>query len=79
LPDGELVPVQLISKYWSLNNFWVDKVNVLFFSIGCVNRKYMTNHFYFTDKEKEISLKPGSYFDVIGQLNSGSKLHQNSI
>jgi hypothetical protein len=45
------------------------------FSIECINGKSIVNHSYFKNKEKEIILMPGSYFEVMGQLDSGSELH----
>lgn len=45
------------------------------FSIQCINGKSVTNHSYFKNKEKEIILMPGSYFEVIGRLNPAPQLH----
>ena len=45
------------------------------FSIQCVNGKSVANHSYFKNTEKEIILMPGSYFEVIGQLNPARQLH----
>ncbi len=45
------------------------------FSIQCINGKSVANHSYFKNKEKEIILLPGSYFEVIGQLNPAPQLH----
>jgi hypothetical protein len=45
------------------------------FSIDCFNGKSIANHSYFNDKEKEIILMPGSYFEVMGQLKPSSDLH----
>ena len=45
------------------------------FSIECFNGKSIENHSYFKNTEKEIILMPGSYFEVIGQLNSGNQLY----
>ena len=45
------------------------------FSIDCINGKSVANHSYFKNKEKEVILMPGSYFEVIGQLDSGHQLH----
>ena len=45
------------------------------FSIDCINGKSIVKHSYFKNTEKEIILMPGSYFEVVGQLNSGSQLH----
>ncbi len=45
------------------------------FSIECINGKSIANHSYFRNKEKEIILMPGSYFEVIGQLKPASQLY----
>jgi len=45
------------------------------FSIECMNGKSVVNHSYFKNAEKEIILMPGSYFEVIGQLNPAPQLH----
>lgn len=45
------------------------------FSIECMNGKSVVNHSYFKNTEKEIILMPGSYFEVIGQLNPAPQLH----
>jgi NAD:arginine ADP-ribosyltransferase len=45
------------------------------FSIECINGKSIGNHSYFKNTEKEIILMPGSYFEVIGQLNPAPELH----
>ncbi|CAF5221272.1 unnamed protein product [Rotaria magnacalcarata] len=45
------------------------------FSIECVNGKSVAKHSYFKNTEKEIILLPGSYFEVISQLNSADELH----
>ncbi|CAF1462503.1 unnamed protein product [Rotaria sordida] len=45
------------------------------FSIECINGKSVVAHSYFKNVEKEIILMPGSYFEVIGQLNPASELH----
>ncbi len=45
------------------------------FSIECINGKSIANHSYFKNKEKEIVLMPGSYFEVVGQLNPAPDLH----
>ncbi|CAF4912696.1 unnamed protein product [Rotaria sp. Silwood1] len=39
------------------------------FSIEYINGKSVAKHSYFKNSEKEIILMPGSYFEVIGQLN----------
>ncbi|CAF4677991.1 unnamed protein product [Rotaria sp. Silwood2] len=39
------------------------------FSIECINGKSVVKHSYFKNSEKEIILMPGSYFEVMGQLN----------
>jgi hypothetical protein len=44
------------------------------FSIECINGKSVGNHSYYKNKEKEIILMPGSYFEVIGQLNPAPQL-----
>jgi hypothetical protein len=44
------------------------------FSIECINGKSVVSHSYFKNTEKEIILMPGSYFEVIGQLNPAPKL-----
>jgi len=45
------------------------------FSIESFNGKSISNHSYFKNKEEEIILMPGSYFEVLGQLNPTSQLH----
>jgi hypothetical protein len=45
------------------------------FSIECINGKSIANHSYFKNTEKEIILMPGSYFQVIEQLNPAPQLH----
>jgi hypothetical protein len=45
------------------------------FSIECINGKSVANHSYFKNTEKEIILMPGSYFEVIGQLNPAPQLY----
>jgi hypothetical protein len=45
------------------------------FSIECINGKSIVNHSYYKNREKEIILMPGSYFEVMGNLDSGSELH----
>jgi hypothetical protein len=45
------------------------------FSIECINGKSVAPHSYFKNTEKEIILMPGSYFEVIGQLNPAPQLH----
>jgi hypothetical protein len=45
------------------------------FSIDCINGKSIVNHSYFKNKEKEIVLMPGSYFEVISQANPAHDLH----
>jgi len=44
------------------------------FSIECENGKSITAHSYFEDTE-EVILMPGSYFEVIGQLQPEDGLH----
>jgi hypothetical protein len=45
------------------------------FSIECINGKSVGAHSYFTQSEQEIILMPGSYFEVLGQLNPAAGLH----
>jgi hypothetical protein len=45
------------------------------FSIECIDGKSVANHSYFKNTAKEIILMPGSYFEVIGQLNPAPQLH----
>ena len=45
------------------------------FSIECINAKPIANHSYYRKKENEIILMPGSYFEVIGQLNPAPDLY----
>ncbi|CAF1165651.1 unnamed protein product [Adineta steineri] len=45
------------------------------FSIDCSNGKSVIAHSYFTTTEQEIILMPGSYFEVIGQVNPAPDLH----
>ncbi len=45
------------------------------FSIECINGKSVANHSYFKNTEKEVTLMPGSYFEVIGQLNPAPQLY----
>jgi hypothetical protein len=45
------------------------------FSIECINGKSVASHSYFKNTEKEIILMPGSYFEVVGHLDSGNQLH----
>ncbi|CAF3270287.1 unnamed protein product [Rotaria sp. Silwood2] len=45
------------------------------FSIESQNGKSIAPHSYFKDTEKEIVLMPGSYFEVIGQLNPADDLY----
>ncbi|CAF1481807.1 unnamed protein product [Rotaria sordida] len=45
------------------------------FSIQCINGKSIAAYSYFKDTEKEIILMPGSYFEVMGQLNPAPELH----
>jgi hypothetical protein len=45
------------------------------FSIECQNGKSISNHSYFKNTEKEIILMPGTYFEVIGQLNPSPQFH----
>lgn len=45
------------------------------FLIECRNGRVVTSHSYFKETEREIVLMPGSYFEVMGQLNPGDDLH----
>ena len=45
------------------------------FLIECQNGKSVVSHSYFKDSEQEIILMPGSYFEVVGQLNPAEDLH----
>lgn len=45
------------------------------FSIECINGKSIAAHSYFKNTEQEVILMPGSYFEVLGQLNPGLGLH----
>jgi hypothetical protein len=45
------------------------------FSIECFNGKSIINHSYFKKTEDEVILMPGSYFEVIGQVNPAPQLH----
>ncbi|CAF5229918.1 unnamed protein product, partial [Rotaria magnacalcarata] len=45
------------------------------FSIECVNGISVVKHSYFKYAESEIILMPGSYFEVLGQLNPAPELH----
>jgi hypothetical protein len=45
------------------------------FSIECFDGKSVLSHSYFKKTEDEIILMPGSYFEVIGQLNPAPQLH----
>jgi hypothetical protein len=45
------------------------------FSIECFNGKSIINHSYFKKTEDEVILLPGSYFEVIGQVNPAPQLH----
>ncbi|CAF4036376.1 unnamed protein product, partial [Rotaria sordida] len=45
------------------------------FSIECINGKSVSAHSYFKNTENEIILMPGSYFEVLGQLNPAPELH----
>ena len=45
------------------------------FSIECINGKSAAAHSYFKNKEKEIILMPGSYFEVVGQLKPARQLY----
>ncbi len=45
------------------------------FSIESRNGKSIAPHSYFKETEKEVVLMPGSYFEVIGQLNPADDLY----
>ncbi|CAF3699052.1 unnamed protein product [Rotaria sp. Silwood1] len=73
--------------WWGVNSCTVD-IEVLeseqflgkhgkrtLFSIECINGKSVAAHSYLKNTEKEIILMPGSYFEVIGQLNPAHELH----
>ena len=45
------------------------------FSIECINGKSIINHSYFKQTEQELILMPGSYFEVMGQLNPADQLY----
>ncbi|CAF2955739.1 unnamed protein product [Rotaria sp. Silwood2] len=45
------------------------------FSIECINGKSVDAHSYFKKTEQEIILMPGSYFEVLGQLNPAAGLN----
>ena len=57
------------------NKFLGKKGQRTIFSIECRNGKSISNHSYFKNKEKEIILMPGTYFEVIGQLNPSPEFH----
>jgi hypothetical protein len=45
------------------------------FSIECIHGKSVLKHSYFKKTEDEVILMPGSYFEVIGQLNPAPQFH----
>jgi hypothetical protein len=45
------------------------------FSIECKDGKPIGSHSYFKNQEQEVILLPGSYFEVIGQLNQTGGLY----
>ncbi|CAF1368256.1 unnamed protein product [Didymodactylos carnosus] len=45
------------------------------FSIECINGKSIVPHSYFKNIEQEVILIPGSYLEVIGQINPAPDLH----
>jgi hypothetical protein len=45
------------------------------FSIECLNGKSIKKHSYFSDKEQEVILMPGTFFEVIGQVDPAEDLH----
>ncbi|CAF0954926.1 unnamed protein product [Didymodactylos carnosus] len=46
----------------------------ILFNIECSNGQSIKSHSYYSDKEEEVILMPGSYFEVRGHLNSGHGL-----
>ncbi|CAF4080862.1 unnamed protein product [Rotaria magnacalcarata] len=58
-----------------LNQFLGKTGKRTLFSIECINGKSVAKHSYFKNTEQEIILMPGSYFEVIGQLNPAPELH----
>ncbi len=58
----------------ALNQFLNKHGKRTLFSIDCINGKSVANHSYYK-KEKEIILMPGSYFEVMGQLNVSPEVH----
>jgi hypothetical protein len=56
------------------NNFLGSTGLQTLFSIECQNGKSVASHSYFKDREKEIILMPGSYFEVVQQLNPAKDL-----
>jgi hypothetical protein len=57
------------------NSFLDQTEERIIFTIECIHGKSVVNHSYFKKKEDEVILIPGSYFQVIGQLNSAPQLH----
>ncbi|CAF4964410.1 unnamed protein product [Rotaria sp. Silwood1] len=45
------------------------------FSIECVSGKSIKKHSHYSDTEKEVVLMPGTFFEVVGQVDAGSNLH----
>jgi hypothetical protein len=45
------------------------------FSIECLSGKSIKTHSYFSDKEQEVILMPGTFFEVIGQVEPAEGLH----
>ncbi|CAF0873591.1 unnamed protein product [Adineta steineri] len=45
------------------------------FSIECVNAKLIKTHSHYSETEKEIVLMPGTFFEVVGQVNPAEGLH----
>jgi hypothetical protein len=44
------------------------------FSIECKSGKQIGSHSHFQNREKEVIIMPGSYFEVMGQLNQAAGL-----
>ncbi|CAF4126436.1 unnamed protein product [Rotaria sordida] len=45
------------------------------FSIECIAGKSIKKHSHYSDTEKEVVLMPGTFFEVVGQVDAGSNLH----
>jgi hypothetical protein len=57
------------------NTFLGETGERTIFSIECINGKSVINHSYFKNTEDEVILTPGSYFEVMGQLNPSPQLY----